>query len=286
MKRPYLIILMVIILINFFLPRLMPGNPFTTETIDDSFYGASYTPDQIAKYKAYYGMDQPMPIQLVIYFGKILTLDLGYSLRFHQDVTELILIRLPWTFGVVTISLLISTGVGVALGAFSALHSRKRIDSALYFGMVIFSEIPSFLIGIFLLFVFGAGLNWFPLAGASTTFARYDSLAEQTLDILHHAALPIITLALSQVGGYYLLGRSSMLTVLSKDYIRTARGKGLGERQVLLRHALKNAAPPIISKLFMSFGIMLGGAVLVENVFNYPGIGRLMREASWPATMC
>lgn len=279
MKRPYPIILMAIVLINFFLPRLMPGNPFATEALDDSFHGASYTPEQIATYKAYYGMDHPMPLQLILYFGKLLTLDLGYSLRFHQDVAELIVIRLPWTMGVVTVSLLISTVLGVTIGAFSALRNRKRIDSALYLGIVIFSEIPAFLIGIVLLFVFGAGLAWFPLAGASTTFARYDSLAEQALDVLHHAALPVITLALSQVGSYYLLGRSSMLTVLSKDYIRTARGKGVGERRILFQHALKNAAPPIISKLFMSLGSMLGGAVLVENVFNYPGIGRLMREA-------
>jgi len=279
MKRPYLIILLVIILINFFLPRLMPGNPFTTEALDDSFLGASYAPEQIEKYKAYYGMDQPLPVQLISYFGKILTLDLGYSLRFNQDVAELIVIRIPWTLGIVTISLLISTVLGVALGAFSALHNHKRIDSTLYAGMVVFSETPSFLVGIILLFVFGAGLGWFPLAGANTPFARYDTPTAQVLDILHHAALPIITLALAQIGSYYLLGRSSMLTVLGKDYIRTARGKGVGEWRVLFQHALKNAMPPIISKLFMSLGIMLGGAILVENVFNYPGIGRLMREA-------
>ena len=99
------------------------------------------------------------------------------------------------------------------------------------------------------------------------------------MDVLHHAALPVITLTLSQVGGFYLIARGSLVTVLGKDYIRTARGKGVGYRSVLVRHALKNAAPPIVSKLFMSLGMMLGGAVLIENVFNYPGIGRLMREA-------
>lgn len=279
MKRPYLIILLVIILINFFLPRLMPGDPFTTEALDDSFQGASYTPGQIEKYKAYYRMDEPIPVQLIHYLGKSLRLDLGYSLRFNQDVFELILIRLPWTLGVVLVSLSISTVLGVAIGAFSAFRRRMKIDSMLYFGMVVFSEIPSFLIGILLLFVFGAGLSWFPLAGATTTFAQYDSVFQQVLDILHHAALPVIALALSQVGSFYLLGRSSMLTVLGKDYIRTAQGKGIGESRILFRHALKNAAPPIISKIFMSLGMMLGGAVLIENVFNYPGIGRLMREA-------
>lgn len=279
MKRPYLLILLVIILINFLLPRLMPGDPFTTEALDDSFHGSSYTPGQIERYKAYYSMDKPIYVQLVRYFGKILVLDLGYSLRFRQNVSELILIRLPWTFGIVIVSLLFSTLLGVSLGAFSALRSRRKADGALYFGMVVFSEVPSFLIGILLLFTLGAGLGWFPLAGARTTFATFDSLHEQILDVLHHAALPVITLTLSQIGGFYLIGRSSMVTVLDRDYIRTAKGKGVGERRLLFRHALKNAAPPIISKLFMSLGMMLSGAVLIENVFNYPGIGRLMREA-------
>ena len=278
-KKPYPIILLLIILINFFLPRLMPGNPFTTEALDDNFQGASYSAAQIEKYKSYYEMDEPLPTQLVHYFRKILSLDLGYSLRFNQNVSRLIAGRLPWTLTIALPSLLFSTIIGIAIGAFSALRNKTRTDAALYFGMVAVSEIPAFLIGILLLFIFAAELSWFPLAGATSVFREFDSNFQKILDVIQHAVLPVTALTLSHIGGFYLLSRSSMLSILSKDYIKTAKGKGLGERRILWDHALKNAAPPIVAKIFMSLSTMLSGAVLVENVFSYPGLGRLMREA-------
>ena len=145
--------------------------------------------------------------------------------------------------------------------------------------MIAISEIPAFLLGLVLLFTLAAGLGLFPLSGAMTHFARYTGFWDKFADIARHAALPVITLAMARTGGMYLLARNSMTTVLTKDYLRTARAKGLTPMRILARHTLRNAMLPIVTRIFLSLGGLVGGAILVENVFAYPGLGRLMREA-------
>ena len=146
--------------------------------------------------------------------------------------------------------------------------------------MVTLSEIPPLPFRSFLsLYPGGIFLIFSPLSGGATPFAIYPDTVSHLRDLLYHGALPVLTLSLSRLGDFYLLSRNSMVRVLSREYILTARGKGLSSRRILFKHALKNALPPIIARFFMSLGMLFGGAVLVENVYNYPGVGRLMREA-------
>lgn len=279
MKKHYILIFMVILVINFFLPRLMPGDPFQYLSVEDGNVSTVFSEEQIQQYKEYYGLDKPLHLQFWNYIMRLLKGDLGYSIYYKTSVSKMIQARVPWTVFIVLCALFLSSFIGTVLGAISARLREKPADKLIYFVMIIFSEIPSFLIGTLLLIFLAAKLRWFPLSGGITAFSSYPSSFDYLADLLHHAALPILTLTLAGLGGFYMLSRNSMLTVLTKDYIRTAKAKGLKKERILFRHALRNALSPIIARIFMSMGAMFGGAVLVENVFAYPGLGLLMREA-------
>lgn len=276
----YLITFFLIATLNFMIPRMMPGDPFTFLSAEEQGQVfVSYTQEQIERYKSYYGMDKPVYVQYMHYLANLFKGDIGYSIYYNRSVMGLIGKRMLWTVGIVIAAIIVSSGAGTILGCFSAWHHDKFFDRLLYFIMITVSEIPAFLVGILLLFILAAQLGLFPLFGGMSAFAHYDTPFETFKDIAHHAFLPVLTLSLTRIGGFYLLSRNSMLTVLSKDYMLTARAKGLGECRIIFRHALKNALLPIITRVFLNLGAMFGGAVLVENVFSYPGLGRLMREA-------
>lgn len=279
MKKSYIIIFLVIILINFFLPRLMPGDPFLYLSVEDGNVSVTFSEEQIEKYKAYYGLDKPLYIQFIDYLKGLLRGDLGYSIYFNIKVVEIINARISWTVAVVLTSLILSSFLGTVIGAISAWFREKYADKFIYFFMVTFSEIPPFLVGIFFLFILGAKYKIFPISGGVTAFATYDTSFEYMMDIIHHAVLPILTLTLSRIGSFYLLSRNTMISVLSKNYITTAQAKGLTKIRIIFHHAVRNSLPPIVARFFMSLGTMFGGAVIIENIFAYPGIGSLMREA-------
>lgn len=275
----YLILFLLIITLNFFIPRLMPGDPFTFLSSDEDSIHHTYTQKQIEMYKAYYGMDKPISEQYIQYISNLIHGNLGYSIYYNDSVSSIIYKRARWTLSITLISLLISTLTGLILGSISAWNRNNWVDKTLYPIMIVLSEIPSFLIAILLLFTLAANTHLFPLSGGITVFGEYENNFEKFLDVLHHSLLPILSLVLSQLGGFYLLTRNSMLTVISKDYMRTASAKGLSSKRIAFRHGLKNAILPVLTKAFLSLGSVLGGSILVENVFNYPGIGRLMKEA-------
>ena len=275
----YILVFIIIISLNFLIPRLMPGDPFTFLSSDEGSVHSSYSDEQIEKYKAYYGLDKPLLQQYIDYISNLFRGNLGYSIYFNDTVVSIISKRVVWTVGIVFVSIVISSILGVFLGAFSAWHRNNWIDKIIYSIMIIFSEIPSFLIAMLLLFVLAAGTGLFPLSGGITVFGQYENVFENIMDIVHHGFLPVLALLLCQTGGYYLLSRNSMMTVLSKDYMLTAEAKGLEDRRIIFRHGLKNAILPVITRIFMNLGTVFGGAILVENVFNYPGVGRLMRQA-------
>jgi peptide/nickel transport system permease protein len=269
----------VIVTLNFALPRLMPGDPFLYLSADQGDEVARFSQAQQDYYHSQYGLDRPLGIQYAAYLGALLKADLGYSIYYNQNVTVLLLRRLPWTLLLVSAAVVLSTLAGCLLGSLSA-HQRGRWgDRWLYPLMIAVSEIPAFLLGLVLLFWLAAAWRLFPLSGAMTHFAMYNSSWEKLLDILRHAALPVLTLTLVRTGGMYLLARNSMAAVLTRDYMRTARAKGLHRLRILARHSLRNAMLPIVTRIFLSLGGLVGGAILVENVFAYPGLGRLMREA-------
>ncbi len=275
----YLITFFCIVTLNFFLPRLMPGDPFTFVSGEVDEVTVTCSEEQLVKYKEYYGLDQPLSKQYVDYISKLMCGDIGYSIYYNEDVLTLLGKRALWTIVLVVVAILLSCVLGIMLGSISAWNRNNYLDRFLYYWMICTSEIPSFLIGLLLLFVGAAWLDWFPLSGGISTFAVFHSPWNKVLDLVHHAVLPIITLVVARLGSFYMISRSSMLTVLSKDYMRTARGKGLSWQRLLFVHALKNAAIPVVTRVFLSLGTVFAGAVLVENVFNYPGIGQLMRES-------
>ncbi|WP_320415617.1 ABC transporter permease [Candidatus Contubernalis alkalaceticus] len=276
----YALTIWIVITLNFFLPRIIPGDPFLIISSDGpADEEIVLTQEQREFFFSYYGLDKPMSQQYVSYLGELLQGNLGYSIYYKEQVSQIVLRRLGWTAFMVISSLLLSTAIGTILGCISAWYREKWPDKLLFFQLIVLAEIPVFLLGLIILFIFAAGLGLFPLAGAITHFANYDSWWENLLDILHHACLPVMALTISRMGGMYLLARNSMTTVLKKDYLRTAWAKGLPQKRIIFRHALRNALLPIVTRVFLSLGTLIGGAILVENVFAYPGLGLLMREA-------
>jgi peptide/nickel transport system permease protein len=230
-------------------------------------------------YRHQYGLDRPWPIQYLTYLGRLLCGDLGYSIYYNETVAAILMTRLPWTLFLVLSAIIFSTLIGGLLGSISASYRNRALDRILYPLMIGTTEIPPFLFGLVLLFVFAAGMHLFPLSGAETHFSSQMTFGAKVLDILSHAVLPIATLTLARTGAMYLLTRNAMTSVLTKDYVRTARAKGLHPARILARHSLRNAMVPVVTRIFLSLGGLVGGAILVENVFAYPGLGKLMRES-------
>ncbi|MEN1759654.1 ABC transporter permease [Anoxynatronum sibiricum] len=274
-----LLTLWVILTLNFALPRLMPGDPFLHMSGESGDVFTTYTREQADYYRHYYGLDEPLIRQYGHYWWGIIKGDLGYSYAFKQPVSEMIRRRLPWTLLLTTGALLVSLAAGTLLGAWSAWKGSRWQDGLFYTGFMVISEIPAFLVGLALLVTLAAGKSWFPLSGAKTHFVVYESWWQQMGDIGRHAVLPILTLGLTRTGGIYLLVRNSLRTVLTKDYIRTAKAKGLRHRILMVHHALRNAMIPLVTRVAMQLGTLVGGAVLAENVFQYPGLGTLMSRA-------
>jgi peptide/nickel transport system permease protein len=275
----YVFTMWVIVTLNFALPRVMPGDPFLYLSAEQDAEVAGFSQAQQDYYRNQYGLDRPVIEQYVVYLRALLHADLGYSIYYNQGVTAMLLRRLPWTLLLVTVAVAASTLAGYLLGSLSACYRGRWPDRWLYPALIAVSEIPAFLLGLVLLFMLAAGLRLFPLSGAMTHFAVYNGPVDKIVDIARHAALPVLTLTIARTGGMYLLARNSVTTVLAKDYIRTARAKGLRPARILIRHTLRNAMLPIVTRIFLSLGGLVGGAILVENVFAYPGLGRLMREA-------
>lgn len=275
----YLFTILVVLSLNFVLPRAMPGDPFLILSAEHGEEIARFSPAQEEAYRRQYGLDRPWPVQYASYLGGLVRGDLGYSIYYNQGVTDILLARLPWTLLLVLSAVFLSTLAGCLLAGLSASFRDSALDRLLYPLMVAVAEIPAFLLGLVLLFTLAAGLQLFPLSGAMTHFADHGSLWGKAADIARHAALPVLTLTLVRTGSMYLLARNAMITVLTRDYIRTARAKGLSPLRIFARHSLRNALVPIVTRVFLSLGGLVGGAILVENVFAYPGLGRLMRES-------
>ncbi|MCK9222702.1 MAG: ABC transporter permease [Limnochordia bacterium] len=274
----YGLTLFVLFNLNFILPRALPGDPLLTLVNTDQSFSV-LTAEQLDYFTSYYGLDEPLSRQYLKYWQGLLTGELGKSIYFKEDVASLVLRRLGWTVLLVGSGILLSSLVGVILGSWAAWCQGSWFDRALYFFLVCLAETPVFLIGTLLLFTLGARLHWFPLGGAMTHFASYGSRPGQLLDILHHAALPVVTLALSRLGSSFLLSRNTMVATLNEEFMHTAYLKGLPGKTRLFKHGLKNCLVPVITRTLTSLGTMIGGAVLVENLFAYPGIGGLLQQA-------
>lgn len=278
MKKKYVVLFFILLTIHFILPRIMKADPFVFLSSDGTEV-ASYTEEEILKYKQYYGLDMPLWRQYLNYLLDIFTGNLGYSIYFKEKVITLIFSRLVWTAGIVIFSLCISSVLGLFLGSFSAWNCQRKIDTILYQGMVIISEIPSFLIANMILMFFIIKWRILPTAGGITPFIKIEFSWSFILDIIKHAVLPSLTLTFLRLPDFYFVSRSAMLQQIQKKYVETAQAKSLGDIYILMRHCLPNAINPIMTRFLLSIQTMFNATLIVENVFKYPGIGKLIRDA-------
>ena len=278
MKKKYIVLFFILLTIHFILPRIMKADPFVFLSSDGTEV-ASYTEEEILKYKQYYGLDMPLWRQYLNYLFGIFTGNLGYSIYFKEKVITLIFSRLVWTAGIIIFSLSISSVFGLFLGSFSAWNCQRKIDTILYQGMVIISEIPSFLTANMILMFFIIKWRILPTAGGITPFIKIEFSWNFILDIIKHAILPSLTLTFLRLPDFYFVSRSAMLQQIQKKYVETAQAKSLGDIYILMRHCLPNAINPIMTRFLLSIQTMFNATLIVENVFKYPGIGKLIRDA-------
>ncbi|MBI0537682.1 ABC transporter permease [Roseomonas sp. KE2513] len=266
--------ILVIITVNFFLLRLAPGDPASVMAGE----AGAATPEYMAQLRAQFGLDRPLALQYLTYVRNVLTLDLGYSFRYQESNLSLILGRMSATLLLMGASVLISVGLGTLLGLVAALR-RNRIEAALILlATVLAYASPIFWLGLMFIVVFAIQLGWVPTSGMTTAGGPGGGIA-YALDVLHHLVLPSVTLSLFYMALYTRLMRASVLENLRMNYVVTARAKGVPPRRLVLRHVLRNAVLPIVTMAGVQIGGALGGSVVVESVFGWPGLGQLAFEA-------
>lgn len=263
-----------IALLNFIILQAAPGD------VVDVLAGeaGSATPEYMAQLRASFGLDQPLWTQFGRYLVQVLTLDLGYSFRQNTPVVELIVERMPATLLLMGAAIAIALVLGVLVGVLSSLKVHGWLDNILSVLSLVSYAMPTFWLGLMAIVLFSARLNWLPSGGMVDLAADHSGLA-WVLDVARHLILPSLTLSTFYLAVYAKLVRSSMLELFGADFIRTARAKGAGPLRITVIHALRNALLPLVTMVGYQVASLLSGAVLVESVFNWPGIGRLAFEA-------
>jgi peptide/nickel transport system permease protein len=269
------VLLLVVVVLNFTLIHLAPGD--AADVIAGEMGGAS--PEIMAGLRATYGLDQGFLAQLWLYVSHVLTGDLGQSYYFNAPVSMLILQRLPATLLLVLTANVLAIGLGVLLGALAARRPHSPVNHLITVLSLIGFSAPVFWTGLLLIIVFASALPIFPIGGMRDVTNLDAGWFAATIDTLYHLVLPVVTLALIYLAQYSRLTRSTMLEVLGADYIRTARAKGVSERLVVFKHALRNAVLPVVTTAGLQFSGVLAGAVLVETVFSWRGLGSLAYES-------
>jgi peptide/nickel transport system permease protein len=266
--------------LNFLLPRLMPGNPALAMVA--KFHG-QLGPGALNALEVLFGVNshQSLPAQYVSYLHDIATGNLGVSLEFYPaSVTSVIGSAIWWTLGLVGVTTVLAFVLGTGLGIVSAWRRGGRLDSILPPVFVITSAVPYFWVGMVLVLIFGITLGWLPSQGGFYVSTDTPSLSLVYFeDVLSHAALPAIALLITTIGTWILTMRNTMITTLAEDYVRMARAKGLPGRRIMLDYAARNAILPNLTGFAMSLGFVVSGAILIEYVFNYPGVGFMLLQA-------
>lgn len=266
-------LLLAVLILNFFLIRLAPGD--AAQIIAGDMGGV--TEEILADIRQQYGLDKSIPAQLWIFLKGYAQLDFGTSYFYNQPVLTLIWSRVPATLLLVLTSLFLATSIGVILGVATARRPNSMLSHLITIISVGGYSLPPFWLGIVLLVFFAAFVPLFPAGG------MYDPIVtggwRHIVDVARHMVLPVFTLSVIYVGQYSRLCRASMLEALGADYVRTARAKGISENKVIYKHALRNAVLPVITMAGLQFSQIFAGAILVETVFNWPGLGRLAFDA-------
>jgi peptide/nickel transport system permease protein len=259
-------VLLIVSLITFGLMRLIPGDPAA------AMAGLSATQRDIAQLRTDLGLDQPVLMQMFRWYGGLLQGDLGRSILLGKPVVEATLERLPVTIGLSLYALVLTLLFGVLAGIVAALRQNTWVDQFAMMLAMVGISVPNFFLGLLMIIVFAVKLGWLPTGG-------YVAFTENPAEWLRSITMPAVSLALLQAGLLARITRSTMLEVLRQDYIRTARAKGLPERQVVFKHALANALIPIVTVVGIIVSLLLSGAVVTEALFSIPGIGQLLTQA-------
>ncbi len=266
-----LVLIFFVLVVNFVIFQMMPGDPMAIFANPTRLQGV----EQVAEIRSLWGLDQPLHIKFVTYMKNMLTGQFGISYMSGDYVAAEVLERLSNTVLLVGVSTILAIIIGTILGVVTAHKRGSPIDSGLVITALTTYSLPSFWMGMIFLLIFHYRLGWFPGVG-TTSFSPINpapNVLVYALDRLWHLFLPAMTLTLFLYGSYLLLARATMLETLTEDYIITARAKGLKERTVLFKHALKNASLPLITNAAISIGFILSGAIITEQVFVYPGLG-------------
>jgi peptide/nickel transport system permease protein len=263
-------VILGVVILNFLLLQLAPGDAATVLAGEAGGAPAEY----VQALRERFGLDKPVAVQLALYVKNILALDLGYSFRNQSPVLPLILARLSATLLLMGTTLVLSVGGGVLLGLLAAVWVRTWKDHLISVAAIIAYAMPLFWIGLMLILLFAVKLDWLPTSGMEDAAAFYEG-PERIVDIARHLVLPAITLSLFYMALYARMMRATMLEQRGLDYVTTARAKGLTEQQITLRHMLRNALMPVVTVVGVQVGGLLGGSVVVESVFAWPGLGQL-----------
>lgn len=268
------VLIIAVIVLNFLLLQAAPG-----DVVDAMLAEAGGgDPELAARLRESYGLDAPIYVQLLKYLGRVLSGDLGYSFYYDETVTELILGHLPTTLLLTVSALVVAVIAGTLFGVYSAMNPRGVFSHFVTAFSLFGYATPVFWLGMIILLVFALHLPIFPAFGIRS-IPEPEGAIDRMLDILNHLVLPVFTLAILYLASYSRISRASMLDVLGADYIRTARTKGMSEFSVIFKHALKNAALPVVTLAGLQLGQIFSGAVLVETVFSLPGVGPLLYES-------
>jgi peptide/nickel transport system permease protein len=262
--------LLFLTMFSFGLMHVVPGGPAVI------MLGNNATPQLIAEINRSLGLDKPLYLQYLIWMGQLLHGNLGYAYTYHQSVTSLILENLPRTLILVLVAIVISHLVSIWLGVVQAVHQSSPLDHAITTTTYIFYCMPVFWLGLLMVAVFAVNLRWFPAGGVTNPLLTQPSLGSY----IYHMVLPVIVLVIGTVAGWTRYLRGSMVDTLSQDYIRTARAKGLAEPRVLYVHALRNSVIPLITLVGLSLPGLFSGALIIEMIFNYPGMGLLFWDSA------
>ena len=265
---------LVIVALNFLLLQLAPGDAADVLAGE----AGSATPEFMAQLRKTFGLDQPLGMQLLLYIKNIVSFDLGYSFRHGMPVAQLIGSRLVPTLLLMVSVLVLAVVVGTMLGAYAARNLNRWQDNLISTLTVLAYATPVFWAGLMLIVIFSIKLGWFPTSGMQQVAAFHEGFA-RVRDIAHHLVLPALTLTMFYLALYTRLMRASVLEQFSMDYVVTARAKGLTESQIARRHVLRNAVLPVLTMAGVQVGALLGGAVVVETVFAWPGLGLLAYES-------
>ncbi|MCX6459347.1 MAG: ABC transporter permease [Actinobacteria bacterium] len=264
-----LLTLWFILSVNFFLFRIMPGDPVALLARSQRL-----SPEALDHQRQLFGLDQPLPQQYLTYLRETFSGNLGVSILSGTDVVSMVAARMWPTILLVGIGTLIAAVVGVLLGMRAGWRRGSGIDNGSMYTSLLLYSTPEGWLGMMLLILFAGALGWFPAGGYSSA-----SSGGGAGDVSSHLALPVLTLALGYVGQFFIVMRASMIDVKSQDYIRLARAKGLTDPAVRRHHAAPNALLPTITLIVLSFGFVLGGAIVIETVFSWPGLGLLTYQA-------